>query len=274
MRDILNKIGLRPAAENHEYSFFRSPFNPPWAVASLKVDHGHNSWSDTPTDNKGGPFELVQAWLIHQGFKSAEDDVLHWLRFNIGYPSLVTLFGLTDETEAGNYTLLSKIALQEGALIRYAMRQGIGRKQAGEMFHQVHVRNSVTRNEYRALGFRNEDGGFALYSPHVTGMTSPVAVSFIRGRVHKPEGVNVFKTIFDYRAVVRSRSDTPFDQDSIILHDFACADDAATYIRAYGYRQLYSWFDCSERGTRATEAFDWLCATEPGLTHRTMSVDL
>ncbi|MBK8227482.1 MAG: hypothetical protein IPK70_09955 [Flavobacteriales bacterium] len=274
IRTILDKLGLEPVAETCDHAFFLSPFNPHHPVPSLKVDHRSNTWSDTSTSSKGGPFEMVQAWLVHQGFQGTEEDVLHWLRFNIGYPSLVTLFGLTEGTPLDTYTLLSKTTLQEGALIRYAMRQGIARDQAGKMFKQIHVRSMDTGEEFKALGYRNEVGGYAIYSPHVAGMTPIAAISFIRGREHKPEGVNVFKNIFDYYAVMRSRQDTPFDQDSIILHDYACADDAATYIRGYRYKHLYSWFPADERGRRTTEAFDWLCGTEPDLKHRAMSLDM
>jgi hypothetical protein len=274
LQDILKNFGLMPVTKSDHQSFFTSPFDPQRVATGLVVDHRHNTWHDTATRSAGGPVELVQAWLLRQGYNASEDDVLHWLRFNISYPSLVVAFDLSDSSEHGTHELVSKTGLRDRALIRYAMRQGIGYEQAKRMFNQVHVRYTVTGSEFLALGYRNEDGGYALYNPYVTGTTQTAAISFIRGREHKPDGVHVFKTIFDYCAVVRSRGDTPFDQDSIILHDFACADDAATYIRAYGYKQLYSWFAGDEYGRRATEAFDWLCATEPDLKHRAMSNDL
>lgn len=270
---ILSKMGLAPKKEEGNRSSYDCPFRPRQSEADLIVNHLTNKWQDTLTKHEGLPFDLVRTWLEYQGMPSTDDNVLHWLRFNVGYPSLQTMFGLTDRGQIGDYEFLFHTVLKELSLVRYALRQGVSSERAKQVFRQVHVRNGATGNEFRALGYRNEEGGYAIYSPHVVDMTKASSVSFIRGRATSSLQVHVFKSIFDYLAVLNDRHGVFFDDDCIILHVYRCSDDAATYIRGYNYTQVCTWFDVSEHGRRATEAFGWLCATEVGLKHLPMRMN-
>jgi hypothetical protein len=265
--EILEKLGLRPASENGDLSFYPSPFNYNQPNLSLEVHNGANTWRDLSTGRAGGPVELVKAGLVLRGFKSSEVDVLSWFRVNISYPSLVAKFKLAEGKRRGTYELVKESSLKEGALVRFAMRRGLTREQAKKTFKEVEVRNIATGKEFRALGLRNEDGGYAIFSSHVDALIGPMAISFIRGREWTPTQFNAFRSIFDYLDALKQRGNVPFDAGSIILHSYACADDAATYLRGYGYTHLYTWFDEAERGSKATEAFAWLCSTDQTLKH-------
>lgn len=210
--------------------------------------------------------ELVQDTLQGQGLRCTEADALHWLKFNIGYPAMTDKFRLPVATASKQYTIAYKTALQEKSLIRYVQQKGFSYAEAKRFFKQVYVRNKSTGKEFRVLGMRNEEGGYALYNPYLEAMTAPVSVSFIRGAENDHKRVYLFKTPFDYRRALRSYRDIAL-HDSIVLHHYGCTDHAAAYLRGFGYQRLYTVFDDSREGQRATEALRWLCTTEQQLQH-------
>lgn len=221
---------------------------------------------DLPEGDSRSVVELVQDWLQGQGLHCTEADALHWLKFNIGYPAMADKFRLPTVAATEQYAIAFKTTLQEKSLIRYVQQKGFSLGAAKSLFKQVYVRNQSTGKEFRALGMRNEEGGYALYSPHLATMTDPLSVSFIRGEENDYKRVYLFKTPFDYCAALQAYPDIA-THDSIILHQYGCVDHAAAYLRGFGYQRLYTVFDRSAEGQRATEALRWLCTTEQQLRH-------
>lgn len=221
---------------------------------------------DLSKDDNRTVVQLVQDWLQEQGLRCTEADVLHWLKFNIGYPAMVDKFQLPTVAATEQYDIVSKSALQEKSLIRYVLHKGFSVAEAKRIFKQVYVLNKSTGKQFRALGMRNEEGGYAIYSPHVEAHMAPVSVSFIRGKRNDYSRVYLFKTPFDYRCALQSYPDIAM-HDKIILHAYGCIDHAAAYLRGFGYKRLYTIFDNSLEGQRATEALHWLCTTEQQMQH-------
>lgn len=232
MREILRKLGLSP---------------------------------ETPTSHCT-PVALVQSKLQEQGLRCTEADALHWLKFHIGYPRLSDRFRLPVVKANDRYAITFKTVLQERSLVRYVQQRGFSHAEAKRFFKQVYVRNKLTGKEFRALGMCNEEGGYALYNPHLETQAAPVSVSFIRGAKNDYQRVYLFKDPFDYRRAIRSYPIIAA-HDSIIMHAYGCADHAAGYLRGFGYQRLYTVFDDSGEGRRATQAFAWLCSTEQGMKH-------
>src|SRR5690606_19286043 len=99
----------------------------------------------------------------------------------IGYPVMAEKFGLQKVKTTDQYSIVFKTGLQEKSLVRYALQKGFSYSDAKRFFKQVYVLNKATGKEFRALGMRNEDGGYALYNPHLEALAGPASISFIRG---------------------------------------------------------------------------------------------
>ena len=267
---ILEKLGLSPVEENATHCLYHSPFHDQ-PVPTFKVCIADNTWCDTHTRSSGGTMQLVQGWLLHKGLACTEADTLHWLKFNIGYPSMVQKFGLQKVETTDQYSIVFKTVLHEKSLVRYALQKGFSYSEAKRFFKQVYVLNKATGKEFRALGIRNEEGGYALYNPHLEAMAGPVSISFIRGDSNDYGRIYVFRSPFDYRRALQLYPSIAED-DSILLHAYGCADHAAGYIRGFGYKRLYTVFGDSPEGQRATEAFRWLCSTEQGMKHYSLVI--
>lgn len=267
LRAILDKAGIQAAGQAPAGTWlYVSPFS---GSGSLQVNETDNTWQDAHTQRGGGSYELVAALLEQRKEHCAAVNVLKWLKFNIGYPPLSRFLDLPPDTTADHlFKRICKVKLQEAGLIRYAMSRGVAFPVARELFKQIYVLNKATGNEFVALGFKNEDGGFMIYNAHIEACLSPAAITFIRGTENKPDTVHIFKDVFAYHAAVSARSGKLFKGDCIILNTWGCMDNAAAYIRGYGYEVLRTWFDNSSTGQQATQAFRWLCATEEKLTHQ------
>lgn len=267
LREILDKAGIQASGKDQKGTLlYVSPF---CEGQYLQVNETANTWHDPNTQTGGGTYELVQALLQHRGEHAAPLNILKWIKFNIGYPPLSRFLDLPPDTTADHlYKRICKVKLQETGLIRYADSKGISFAIAKDLFKQIYVLNKATGNEFVALGFKNEDGGFMLYNKHVEACLSHAAITFIRGKKNKPDAAHIFKDVFDYQAAIRSSVQSAFDGDSIILNMWGCIDNAAAYIRGYGYQFLNTWFDDSSTGQQATAAFRWLCTTEEKLTHQ------
>lgn len=273
LRAILNKMGLQEAAEKTTGILLYPSFMNEAAPLSLQVNTTRNSWHDSSTGAGGGPAELVAAWLDSREEPCALPDVLHWLKFTIGYPLLASFMEQPDQSAVGSrYRIASRVTLQEGSLIRYAVDMGFSVDEAIACFQQLYIANRKTGHEFVALGFRNEDGGYSIYNRHTEMHLAPYAITFIRGKA-KPDTVHVFKDIFDYCAAIRERNGKPFAGDSIILNSWQSLDNAAAYIRGYGYRNLCSWLADNPAGIQASAALDFLARTEPDLIHTMMHIE-
>lgn len=271
LHDILGKMGLHPVEQDHTGIRLYPSFLHENPAPSLQIDISNNTWQDSYTGEEGGPLSLVAAWLKIRNEHCALVNVLHWLKFNIGYPALIRFMGLPEEQPATEtFYIIAHVKLQEASLIRYAMKRGIPMPVAKELFRQVYVQNISTGTEFVALGFRNEDNGYSIYNAHTEMHLPSLAITFIRGKP-KPNTVHIFKDIFNYHAALKERSGALFDGDSIILNTWRNLDNAAAYIRGYGYQIVCTWFDNSPAGLKAAEAVDFLAMTEPDLLHKTMN---
>lgn len=272
LREIFSKIGRLPVQKNGSDLFYLSPFydsNTP----SLQVNQADNIWHDTVKDISGGPLELAQAWLQFQNKQCSPKDGLRWLKFNIGYPPLLPSLGLLKTKPNVRLAITYKAKPQEGGLLRYAANRGIPPETAKQLFKQLYLINEETGREFVALGFRNEDKGFAIYSPETEAVLHPADVSVIRGAKPIANEIHIFKDVFDYWSVMTQRKYEAFDGDCIILNDYALIDHAAPYIRGFLFTELFTWFDNSITGQRATRAFGFFCLTEENLTHRVMQLE-
>jgi hypothetical protein len=271
LRVILHKAGIPALEQNTDGQYlYPSPFS---EDANLLVNESNNTWKDAHSEMGGGAYELVAALLQQRKEPCTAIDILHWFKFKIGYPPLQDF--IEPEPEAENeYKIICKVKLQEGGLIRYAAKRGIPYSIAKELFKQIYVLNKTTGNEFVALGFKNEDGGFMLYNEFVETSYAPAAITFIRGKENKPDSVHIFKDVFAYQAAIRERLNQPFNGDSIILNTWSCLDNAAAYIRGYGYQQLCTWFEDSGKGKQAAQAFSWLCSTEQNMMHHVQQLPL
>lgn len=268
---ILGKIKIQQISRNGLIKIFASPFHTE-THAILEVKVRDNVWKDTLTQRQGNVMDFVAFYLERQNRPSAQAHCLHWLKFNIGYPSLSSLVELPDyENLDKALTYDYRSDLLNCSLGRFLSVKNIPLSLANKFLFEIGVTNKNTGKKFVALGLQTEEGGYAICNQYIRAIVGNRSISYIRGLQRKFEYVHIFKDIFDYLAVVRLLGDKPLFDECIILNSYSCLDSVAAYIRGFGYKRLYSWMDNCKLGGQVSSALDFLCRTEQNLTHIPMN---
>ncbi|MBS1773062.1 MAG: hypothetical protein JST82_09375 [Bacteroidetes bacterium] len=271
LRKILFKIGFTPKKQTPDELLFISPFCNS-GQESLSVALKTNTWFDTALGSGGDVIDLVTAYLQQQGNRDDEQSALRWLKNMMSAPSKLDVSFVTDYKEQdARFVLRNILPIRSLTLLRYLDARCIPRNYAYQFLRELRVLNKDKGKIFRAIGFRNEDGGFAIRSPILKASIAPNAITFIRGAEAKPDAFHVFRDIFDYLSILVHRKGLPFREDTIILNSYRNLNDATGYIRNYGYRMAYTWMENNPDGFKATEMLERFFETEDGLRHLRMN---
>ncbi|MEZ5017258.1 MAG: hypothetical protein R2800_09425 [Flavipsychrobacter sp.] len=275
MRKIFAVWGIKPNPILHGLDLYTSPFDCEQKT-KLVVNPKTNTWYDPVSNTKGDTIKLVCLYLQSQDVNHTVMDALRWLKNMVGfnYPTIELPPGMPRyERKDGCFVVKDKSYLSEPVLIRYLEENRcIPFRVARHILQQVRVLNRETGRSFIAIGFENEDGGFAIRNPKIKAHLGNRAISFIRGRVPKPSGIHVFKDVYDYLSAIIIREGKSFTEDAIILNSYDCLKDMTGYIRNYGYEYLHSWLGNNEIGIQATNSLDQFCKTEQ-LKHHAQNTD-
>ena len=80
-------------------------------------------------------------------------------------------------------------------LCRYLMQRRIEKSIADRYCHEILFKLTNKENEYRAMGFKNNAGGYELRSEYFKGSSSPKYVTYLD---NKAQNVKVFEGFFDF----------------------------------------------------------------------------
>lgn len=270
MSEILHKIGFEPTKKRANDLWFLSPLRTE-KNASFHVNIKRNIWFDFGDNIGGDTVAFVCCYLKSKDENHTVADALRWLKNMTGYIPTISPDHVPDYTQEDNLLVLKKvIPLKHPLLIKYLKSRGIPQHIGKKYLSEVKLLNKNTNNQFFALGFKNEDEGYELRNQFFKGCVKPKTITFIRGKVTKPEGVHLFEGFMDYLSVITRRKGKPFDDDAIIMNSLSCMKDASAYIKNYGYRFAYTWLDNDVAGTKARKAFAEFFRTEENLEHRPM----
>lgn len=265
LRRIFDVWGIRPVPIRNGLDLYASPFNEE-RRSKLVVNPVTNTWFDPVTGQTGNTIQLVCLYLQSQGLNHAAMDALRWLKNMTGkqgkaielppdmpdYKSMDKIYAIKDVSY-----------LSDPALIRYLeLRRGIPFHMARHKVKQLLLKNKQTGKNFVAIGFPNEDGGYAIRNPKIKAHIGARAISFIRGKTPKPDGVHIFKDVYDFLSAIIYRNGKLFDEDSIILNSMDCLQDMTGYIRNYGYAYLRTWLGNDEPSKAYIALLQAFCTTE------------
>lgn len=265
LRRIFDVWGIKSVPIRNGLDLYTSPFNEE-RRSKLVVNPVTNTWFDPITGQTGNTIQLVCLYLQSQGLNHAAMDALRWLKNMTGkqgkaielppdmpdYKSMDKIYAIKDVSY-----------LSDLALIRYLeLRRGIPFHMARHKVKQLLLKNKQTGKNFVAIGFLNEDGGYAIRNPKIKAHIGARAISFIRGKTPKPDGVHIFKDVYDYLSAIIYRNGKLFDEDSIILNSMDCLQDMTGYIRNYGYAYLRAWLGNDEPSKAYIALLQAFCTTE------------
>jgi hypothetical protein len=268
LTQILSKIELEPVTEKDQCLGYYSPLSA-HSQLSLFVNRERNDWFDYELGKGGTTVEFVCAYLASQEESHQTRDALRWLNNMAGYiPKIPDQYLVESTGNDSGYIVRSNTPLYLNYLVQYLKDRGISIPLAQKHFRQIRLYNKETEQGYFAIGIKNEVGGFTAISKAQTVFIGPKNITFIRGNIPKPDGVHIFKDIFDYLSYLTHLGIKSLDDDSIILNCYTCLPKSIAYIKNYGYRHVYTWLENGVVGDFATKELSLFFKTEENLEHQ------
>lgn len=186
---VLASLGHSPVKTRRNDQWYYSPLHPD-NTPSFKVNSAKNTWYDFGLGKGGTVVDLV-CTLYHCDITTALTKIRS-LSTNpdLSFPRQKTV---PDQEENGIIIQSVKERISAPALLSYLqfrhINPSIAAKYCNEVFYQV---RDCT---YRAIGFKNNSGGYELRSPDFKGSSSPKFVTYLNRESNR---VAVFEGFFDF----------------------------------------------------------------------------
>jgi hypothetical protein len=265
--EILKTINVLPKKETPIDAWYLSPIRNE-KTASFHLNKKSNLWFDHGIGEGGDIIKLVCLYLKFHKESHQVTDALRWIEIMSGsYPKIEPVNFFVVEPNQGNLTLKSTEPLANQALFNYLVRRGIDLNIAIRYLDKVQVYNELSGKTITALGFKNDDGGYELRNPNFKGCLKPKYITFVRGKIPKPNRVQIFEGFMDFLTVLTMKEVNQFKDDVIILNSISCLTKATPYIKDYGYETVCTWMDNDKAGKEATEKMANFFKTQPNLKH-------
>ena len=100
-----------------------------------------------------------------------------------------------DARETAIKIIAAKQPIQDLKLCRYLWQRRIDKSIADRYCHEVHFTNADKEKIYKAIGFKNNAGGYELRNEYFKGSSSPKYVTYLD---NKAKNVSVFEGFFDF----------------------------------------------------------------------------
>jgi hypothetical protein len=271
--EILSKINIYPKKTTAKELCYLSPLRNE-KTPSFFVNVADNVWFDHGEGAGGDLIAFVCMYLERQHEEHTIPDALRWIKNISGMPLLLSIpepLETSFEEEDSPLILKSKKQITHIGLVKYLEKRSIPLNLARQHFKELHVHNKQTGKNFFTLGFQNEYGGYEIRNPAFKGCLRPKAITFIRGRVAKPEGIHLFEGVMDYLSAIAQRNGKGFSDDTIVLNSLSCLKQAMPYIHNYGYRCAYTWMDNDPAGIKATGLLAEFFKSEENLKHVRMN---
>jgi len=200
--DYLNAIGYQPQKITGNDYWYRSPFRDE-KEPSFKVNRNKNVWYDHGL-GKGGKLidfamqfyhcnvsDALQKISSFQPQKNIQNQVIR-SPFHLHENSLLNH---RDARETAIKIIVAKQPIQDLMLCHYLKQRRIEKCIADKYCHEVLFTNSGKEKQYKAIGFKNNAGGYELRNEYFKGSSSPKYVTYLD---NKANNITVFEGFFDF----------------------------------------------------------------------------
>lgn len=269
---ILDKLNLKPVRISEYDLYYNNPFRT-GDKGDFRVSLHENCWNDEDTGEKGDALEFVCKHLQRSGVGSTELDALRWIGNMFGLlPVIKPIANIDIQQDDLKLNVTDQKKIEHPALIEFLESRGIPLPLADRYLEEVNVYSRVKCKSIFALGFKNDKGGHVLRNKYFKDCSNPQYLTFIRGKIPKPDTIHVFIDWLDYlSAIIQKRNGRKFEGDVIVLNGLRNLTKATPYIKGYGYRRACTWMSNDQEGKEATANLDAFFAAEDELLHKPMN---
>ena len=200
--DYLNSLGYRPHKIRGSDYWYLSPFRDE-KEPSFKINRNKNVWYDHGP-GKGGKLvdftmefyrcdvsEALQKISFFHPQNKFKNNVVR-SQFHLPKNSLGDK---KDARETAIKIIAAKQPIHDLMLCRYLLQRRIDKSIADRYCHEVHFTNADREKIYKAVGFKNNAGGYELRNEYFKGSSSPKYVTYVDNGA---KSISVFEGFFDF----------------------------------------------------------------------------
>lgn len=202
MVDYLSSLGFQPTRVRGKDYWYLSPFRDE-KTASFKIQRTKNIWYDHGIGTGGGLIDFVKQ-IYHCDVSEALQKIFSFhpqinLKKSIQKPPFYlrenSLINCTDASQTAIKIIAAKHTILEPWLCRYLKQRRIEKSIADKYCFEVEFINGEKEKIFKAIGFRNNAGGYELRNEYFKGSSSPKYISYFN---NKADHITVFEGFFDF----------------------------------------------------------------------------
>jgi hypothetical protein len=240
--DYLNSLGYQPQKIRRSDYWYFSPFRNE-KEPSFKINRNKNVWYDHGL-GKGGNLIDFLTEFHHCDVSSALQRISFFHQ-----PNMIIGEIANDSLSPGHKILKSpdkengikivsiKSPLHDLVLLRYLLQRGIKESIADQYTCEVQFTNMGKEKLYKAIGFKNDAGGYELRNEYFKGSSSPKDVTYIN---NNSDSLDVFEGFFDfmtYQAINERQPQPP--HNFLILNSLAFFQKSQPLMERHNSIYLY-----------------------------------
>ena len=200
--EYLNSLGYKPQKIRGSDYWYSSPFRNE-KEASFKINRNKNVWYDHGAGKGGklvdfvtelhrcdvrGALEIISSFHPQNNITNKPSTSQLHLHKN-------SLIVNKDARETAIKIIAAKQPIQDLVLCRYLWQRRIDKSIADRYCREVHFTNVDKQKIYKAIGFKNNAGGYDLRNEYFKGSSSPKYITHVD---NKAKNVSVFEGFFDF----------------------------------------------------------------------------
>ena len=202
MVDYLSSLGFQPTSVRGNDYWYLSPFRNE-KIASFKILRSKNVWYDHGIGTGGGLIEFVRQFY-HSDVSEALEKILSFqpqlnLKNSVYRPPLHlhenSLINYKDASQTAIKIIAAKQPVLEPWLCRYLKQRRIEKSVANKYCYEVEFTNGENEKIFKAIGFKNNAGGYELRNEYFKGSSSPKYISYFG---NEADNITVFEGFFDF----------------------------------------------------------------------------
>lgn len=238
--EYLTKLGYKPASERRNEYWYLSPLHKE-RTASFKVNYERNIWFDFALGAGGKPVDF----FIHY-FKTDIRGVLEKLgSFSFDQQYIQQTINKKDFIQTQIF-IQQEGELKSQALIDYIKTRNLNMYFVSK--YCTELKYSINRNQYLAIAFKNNSGGYEVRNPYFKGCLLKKDITVLS---YRSDRISVFESWSDFIAYLTLKPDKEKTSDYLILNSLSMVIKSLRIIADYQHIDLY--LDLDKEGIKASD---------------------
>lgn len=252
IKDYLRNKGIYPTKEYSGYGMYKSPYREE-RTASLKVDYNKNLWHDFGSEEGGSIIDLVMK-IQNCSFIQAIDILKNFDNKGISESNENSFSFHRDTTSIKNdtngITLINVKPLEHPNLLAFLdsrkVNLSIAKSYCKEVHYQIRGRN------YYAIGFVNDQGGYALRNPYFKNCVAPNHITTFD---RDADTVDLFEGFIDYLSLLTMQPEQE-KNSAVVLNSVNNLEKSLQFLSKH--KQINAFLDNDNAGKRVVEKLQQL----------------